>query len=147
MTLDGLGAHEQLGRHLAGGRSGDGQLHDLLLVRGEELGERGTLPGPGTSNGLELVGGTLRPRRCPDQLKAFVRELELLNGFFTTESGQATSVREVRPPLFEHVAVPASVARGPIVNCRGTSSSAARIATERLTTSAVKGRGSCSVRT
>ncbi len=112
MAFHGFGAHEQICRHLAGGRSGDGQLHDLLLVRGQELGEGGTQPGPGASNGHKFVSGALRPRRCPDQLEAFVRELELRHGFFTTESRQATSVREVRPPLFEHVAVPASKREG-----------------------------------
>ncbi len=72
----------------------------------------GLQPGPGASSGLELVGGAFRPRRRPDQLEAFVRELELRHGFFTTESRQATAVRKVRPPLFEHVAVPPSEGEG-----------------------------------
>jgi hypothetical protein len=48
VTFDCLGTHEEVCRHLACGRSGNGQLNDLLLVRSQELGERRAPPGAGS---------------------------------------------------------------------------------------------------
>ena len=143
MTLDCLGAHEQLGRHLAGGRSGDGQLHDLLLVRGQELGEGGAEPRPGTSDGLELVGGALRPRRGSDQLEAFVRALELLTASSRREPPGDGRRRDASSPLRTRCRSP--VPGRAVANCRAPRRRLRESPQNGSRTSAVKGRGSCSL--